>query len=137
MHGDGDYLKRIAGYRIPVEGLPLFVELPGFRARWARLGLEDAALHVLQMAIADRPTAGAVVAGTNGVRKVRFAAPGENVGKSGAYRVFYYPDAEHGVVVLMSVLAKNEETNLSKAQRNALAGVVAELRAELKKWSRS
>lgn len=93
--------------------------------------------HILQMAVASGPTTGTVVAGTNGVRKVRFAAPGENVGKSGAYRAFYLNLAEHGVVILMSVLAKNEKGNLSKAQRNDLAAVVAQLRTEFENGSRS
>ncbi|OJW10930.1 MAG: hypothetical protein BGO49_25835 [Planctomycetales bacterium 71-10] len=86
--GEDDYLREIASHRIPAEELPYFLEMPSFRARWARLGLIDSDLHVLQMRLAARPDAGAVVAGTNGVRKLRFSAAGSNVGKSGAFRVF-------------------------------------------------
>jgi len=88
LMGEDDYLREIASHRIPAEELPYFLEMPSFRARWARLGLIDSDLHVLQMRLAARPDAGAVVAGTNGVRKLRFSAAGSNVGKSGAFRVF-------------------------------------------------
>lgn len=137
LMGDDDYRREIAGFRIPLEDLPYFIEMPGFRARWERLRLAENALHVLQMSLAARPTAGVVVAGTNGIRKLRFSSLDEKTGKSGAYRVFYLNLVEYDAVILMSILSKTEEGNLTKAQRNALAAQVGRLRAGLEGGGRA
>ena len=109
------------------------MEAVGFRDEWKDLGLTEADLHVLQLAIASNPTSGDVIAGTNGVRKIRFTAPGSGRGKSGSFRVFYLAVPEYGVVVLAMTLAKNEKENLSKAERNAIANFAATIKAELDK----
>lgn len=130
MYGD-DHRKAIGAFHLPAESLPRFVEVDAFRARWKAADLTDADLHVLQLTLAAHPAAGDVVSGTNGVRKVRFAAPGSGRGKSGSYRVLYLNIVEHEVVFLLSVLAKNERANLTKAERNEIARWVGELKADL------
>jgi hypothetical protein len=128
-----DHRKELASHDVPLADLPRFVEAAGFAAEWTGLGLTDADLHVLQAVLAARPTAGAVVAGTNGVRKVRFTAPGSGRGKSGSYRVFYLPVVAHDVVVLIVTLAKKERENLTKAERNAVARLAAAIKAGFEK----
>lgn len=49
--------------------------------------LSDEQYAELQMALMTNPEAGPVIAGTGGVRKLRWAAPGR--GKRGGYRVIY------------------------------------------------
>lgn len=75
--------------------------------------------------IADNPTCGAVMQGTGGIRKVRFAVGGR--GKSGGVRVVYYFHNETLPIFLLAVFAKNEKANLSAAERNELAKLVVEL----------
>ena len=75
--------------------------------------------------IATDPTCGAVIEGTGGVRKVRFAVQGR--GKSGGVRVVYFFLNETLPIFLLAVFAKNEKANLSKAERNALAKLVVKL----------
>ena len=65
-------------------GLPSFVETTAFTAHWGRLGLSDRDLRALQLMLIADPNAGAVAAGTSGVRRLRFAAPGSGRGKSGS-----------------------------------------------------
>ena len=65
----------------------IFVELPSFAARWKALGLNDDDLLRLETMLLSDPKVGAVLQGTGGVRKVRFAF--ENRGKSGSVRVIY------------------------------------------------
>lgn len=69
-----------------------------------------------------------VVQGTGGLRKIRFAEPGSHRGKRGAYRIgyAYFPD-DH-TVLLVTVWGKNEKTDLSKADRNAIAAVIEEIK---------
>ena len=64
--------------------------------------------------------------GTGGVRKVRFAIGGR--GKSGGVRVVYYFHSEAMPVYLLTLFAKNEKANLTKAERNALARLVTDLK---------
>src|SRR5262249_17289118 len=76
---------------------PEFIELPGFTRAWVALGLYGGDLRALQAAILNGPERHPVVSGTGGLRKLRFARPGERRGKSGAHRVSYacyYPGEE-------------------------------------------
>jgi hypothetical protein len=45
--------------------------------------------------------------------------------------IFYYQDDEWPVL-LLEIFAKNEQANLTKAQRNAIAKLVGELKAARK-----
>lgn len=65
---------------------------------------------------ADR---GVVIGGGGGIRKIRFAIGGR--GKSGGVRIIYYFGDPGRPVFLLTVFAKNERDNLSKAERNDLA----------------
>ncbi len=60
--------------------------------------------------------------GTGGVRKLRWGRQGR--GKSGGVRVIYYVHSELMPLYLLTLFAKNERANLTKAERNELAGLV-------------
>jgi hypothetical protein len=64
-----------------------FIELPIF-SRLVADYFTDAELAELQVALANNPTLGDVVQGTQGVRKVRWSRKG--MGKHGGVRVLYY-----------------------------------------------
>jgi hypothetical protein len=72
--------------------------------------------------LAAHPTAGDLMQGTGGVRKLRWARAGR--GKSGGVRVIYYFHSEAMPLYLLTVFAKNERANLTKAERNDLADLV-------------
>ena len=72
--------------------------------------------------LAADPLCGDLIQGTGGVRKVRIAAKGK--GKRGGVRVVYYYHSEALPVFLLTVFAKNEKDNLTKAERNTLAKLV-------------
>ena len=75
--------------------------------------------------LAAHPKAGDLMQGTRGVRKLRWAKAGR--GKSGGLRVIYYVHSEAMPLYLLTVFAKNERANLSKAERNDLADLVETL----------
>ena len=64
----------------------------------------------LQIALIDAPESGALVAGSGGVRKLRWAQPGR--GKRGGIRVIYYAKTRAGVIWMLTIYAKNEEENI-------------------------
>jgi hypothetical protein len=98
-----------------------FIETADFTARWKRLGLDDEALQALQNILLVNPQRGRVMAGTNGMRKIRFVPESEGRGKSGAYRVCYASFSAFGRCYLVTAIAKNEDSNISKSERNEIA----------------
>ena len=103
---------------------PRFIELPGFTRAWTSLGLSDSDLTTLQTAIVDGPNRHPVVPGTGGLRKIRFARPGEGRGKSGSYGACYACFLDNGVVVLAMVYGKGEQPDLTMAQRRSISAVL-------------
>lgn len=77
--------------------------------------------------LAEHPRAGDLMEGTGGVRKLRWSRGGR--GKSGGVRVIYYFHSKALPLYLLTLFAKNERSNLSKAERNELAELVALLLA--------
>ncbi len=58
------------------------------------------------------------ISGTGGARKVRFARRGQ--GKSGGYRVITFYSGVDIPVFLITMFAKNEKSNISQAEKNAM-----------------
>ena len=107
----------------------LFVELPSFRSEWKAMGLNDEDLRRLQEEILANPKIGAVMRGTGGVRKMRFAY--EQRGKSGSIRVIYIDFEIHEKIFLLTAYPKSEKDNLSQAERNELHQLVDILEEQL------
>ncbi len=76
--------------------------------------------------IARDPLCGHLIQGTGGIRKVRFAVEGK--GKSGGVRIVYYYYNESMPVFLLTVFAKNEKADLTRAERNAFGKAARALR---------
>ena len=73
--------------------------------------------------LAALPKAGDLMTGAGGIRKLRWGRGSQ--GKSGGVRVIYYFHSESMPLYLLTVFAKNERANISKVERNELAGLVA------------
>ena len=96
-------------------------ELPEF-IRIADKLLSDSERQDIIRYLAERPKAGDLMEGTGGVRKLRWGRGG--TGKSGGVRVIYYFHDEVMPLYLLTMFAKGDQANLSKAERNELAGLV-------------
>ena len=66
-----------------------------------------------QQFLMEQPEAGAVVKGSGGVRKVRWARTG--AGKSGGVRVCYYKRNAAGQILLLVIYAKSVQASISGA----------------------
>ncbi|MBP7492981.1 MAG: type II toxin-antitoxin system RelE/ParE family toxin [Rhodoferax sp.] len=71
--------------------------------------------------LAMHPKAGDLMEGTGGVRKLRWRR-GDH-GKSGGVRVIYYYYDERIPLYLLTLFAKGDRANLSKAERNDLSSL--------------
>ena len=63
--------------------------------------------------------------GAGGIRKLRWGRGAQ--GTSGGVRVIYYVHSDLMPLYLLTLFAKNERANISKAERNALAELVGVL----------
>ena len=102
-----------------------------FASEWKRFRLSDEDLRHLELAIMQDPEGGATMAGTGGVRKMRFAPPSMRTGKSGAFRVCYVWFAEFSTVLLLLMYPKNEKDNLSADDKAACRLLVQRFREGL------
>ncbi len=69
--------------------------------------------------VAANPVIGDLIPGTGGMRKLRVRRAGR--GKSGGYRVITFFSGADIPLFLITVFAKGEKANLTKAECNALA----------------
>jgi len=100
------------------------VETRPYQERAAKLMTKEEQFDAITM-IAQDAECGAVMRGTGGIRKARFAIGGR--GKSGGVRLVYYFHNLDMPVFMLAVFAKNEKANLSAAERASLKGLTRTL----------
>ena len=96
-----------------------FVELNSFRNSWTALGLDDNTLDTLERQLLANPSAGAVMPGCGGARKIRIALPGR--GKSSGGRVIYVDFVLHERIYLLFSYPKTSKRILLKNKNNMCA----------------
>jgi len=89
------------------------IETPTFQKQADRLWSEEERLEFVDW-IAVNPLAGDVIPGADGARKVRWALSGS--GKSGGVRVIYFNLNEEEVVLLLTMYAKSDRSNMSSSE---------------------
>jgi hypothetical protein len=99
----------------------MIIETPTFTRRVSEL-LTDEDYRKLQIALVNRPQAGALIPGSGGLRKIRWASSGR--GKRGGARVIYYWAVEPEQLLMLFVFAKNERDDLTPDQLKILKTIV-------------
>jgi len=87
----------------------IFIETNAF-TKYLPDYLSDEDYQALQSYLMQKPDAGAIVRGSGGIRKVRWAPAGK--GKSGGVRVIYYwkrPDHE---IWMLTIYSKSERSSI-------------------------
>lgn len=101
-----------------------------FDRRAKRAGLDENDLADLIKALLDHPDQGAVIPGAGGARKVRVKLPGR--GKRSGARVIYAVVLRAKALALLDVYAKNDQENLTPAERKIVAALIRDIEAEFK-----
>jgi hypothetical protein len=89
------------------------------------LGLSEGDQVTIVTWVASNPSAGDVIEGTGGARKVRFAGKGK--GKSGGYRVITFYTGPDTPVFPLNIFAKNEKTDLTPKERHVLKTILTNI----------
>ena len=106
-----------------------FVELDSFRKDWKKAGLNEEDLLDLEITLTANPQAGAVIPGTNGLRKIRVSLPGK--GKRGGARVIYVNFEEYLYTYFLFFYPKNKDPDLSTDDRKLFSKLVDQLDASV------
>jgi hypothetical protein len=91
------------------------VETPEFIRRTERFMSESQREELIGY-LAANPTAGDLIPGTGGIRKLRWRLEGR--GKRGGARIIHFFHNEELPLFLLTAFAKNERADLSQAERN-------------------
>jgi hypothetical protein len=100
-----------------------FIETPIFTRTVAEL-LDDDEYHALQLALVLRPTRGALIRGSGGLRKLRWSLPG--MGKRGGVRLIYFWNEASETFYMLFAYRKNVQEDLTAQQLKVLASLVRE-----------
>ncbi len=96
-----------------------------FMRQAAECALEDEVLQEIAAVIARDPTAGDLIRGTGGARKLRHALRGK--GKSSGMRTIHYFGGVNTPVFMLAVYSKNRKADISAEDRSALAKLLPQI----------
>ena len=110
----------------------VFIESKWFTRRLLELAGDkaDDVLRAIQTDLLGSPSRGRMVSGLGGIRKGRCANPGRGKGKRGGYRYLYLFLARQDHVHLLFLLDKDEQEDLTSAERAILRRLVAGIEDE-------
>ena len=102
----------------------IFIEAPPFE-RVRQEYLDDDRYRLMQATLMANPSAGDLIRGSGGIRKLRWAAAG--TGKHGGLRVIYYCITAHERILLLTMYRKSEVSDLTPAEVRASRALVETL----------
>lgn len=99
-----------------------------------RSGSPEEELDQLKTALAAAPTAGDIIPGGGGLRKLRWGR--EGTGKRGGVRVIHYYYDQDVPLFLLDIFAKNEADDLTAAELRELAAAAKAIARSAKRHKR-
>jgi len=105
---------------IKVRATPKFMQL-------AKKSMTAEALQELIDELTLSPENGAIIAGTGGIRKLRWRTGKDNKGKSGGVRILYYYDNNRVVILLITLFKKSDKENIDAGEKAELRKILPEL----------
>jgi hypothetical protein len=103
---------------VEVKATPKFMRL-------AKKSMTKEAIQNLIDLLALTPEKGTLIAGTGGIRKLRWIT-GKGGGKRGGLRILYYYDGEQ-IVLLITLFKKADQENIDASEKEELRKLIKEL----------
>ena len=103
-----------------------FLETPVFTVLITEL-LEDEEYRRMQKHLLLNPTAGDVISGTSGCRKLRWRITGRKGGKRGGMRVIYYFKRSAHQIFFLLAYDHRVKDDLTPVQKRQLANIVGQV----------
>jgi|SRR5262245_15482347 len=95
--------------------------------QFAKKAMTAEALQSLIDELTMNPERGSIIAGTGGIRKLRWRTGKDNKGKSSGIRVLYYYDNNRVIVLLISLFKKSDKENIDAGEKVELKKLLPEL----------
>mgnify|MGYP001194466429 FL=1 len=111
-----------------------FVEFPGFTEVVEYYLKDDESYFRLQTYLAHSPEMGSLIAGTGGIRKLRWPDSRRGKGKRSGLRVWYLYIPSHHQFLMIDIYDKDEADDLSSEQKRRLSRYVSQYLESLEKW---
>lgn len=108
---------------------PIFVETRVFTEIVKEL-LDDETYRRFQNELIHNRTAGEVIPGCGGLRKIRISDPSRGQGKRGGLRAIYLNVPEADRIVLVALYGKDKKDDLSENEKKLLRALAARLKQE-------
>lgn len=103
---------------IDIKATPKFMRL-------AKKNMMQDALQELIDTLVQNPEKGALIKGTDGIRKIRWIT-GKGGGKRGGLRVLYYYDGNQ-LILLVTMFKKSDKENIDAGEKEQLRKLINEL----------
>ena len=92
-----------------------FISTQEFEKFWEELDLTEDDRIMLEIYLSSNPTAGRVIKGTGGLRKLRWVLP--NRGKIGGVRILYVDFMTHEKTYLIDIYSKGEKEDITEKEK--------------------
>lgn len=99
----------------------VIIETPTFTRKINGL-MDEESYREFQNALIVTPSAGRIIQGSGGIRKIRWSGSGR--GKRGGSRIIYYWAVNKDIIYMLFAYAKNEHSDLTKEQLSTLRKLV-------------
>jgi hypothetical protein len=109
----------------------VFVHDEDFDRLWEELGLTEEDRLALEIYLSKNPTAGRVIKGTGGLRKLRWELP--NKGKSGGARVLYIDFLAYEKIYFIDVYGKAEKEDITSEEKKEFKRLIKIISDNLRK----
>ena len=85
-----------------------------------------------QLSLILNPSAGRVIPGCGGLRKVRYIDPRRGKGKRGGLRIIYFFLPEQDWIFLLDIYGKDEKDDLTREEKKVLARLATRIKEAAK-----
>jgi len=109
-----------------------FIIAKTFDKNWKDLGLTDDNLREFQTFLMENPTAGNLITGTGGLRKIRWTLALSSKGKSGGIRNLYIDFMSFDTIFLVNCYGKSSQESITDKEKSMYKSLIKDIEKDFK-----